>query len=139
MSNDVSKLSGMQLLTEGFNFYFEVEDKKIHAWGSAKSGKERVSIDGEIVSEKSSISKRSVHPFMIDGKEYEIEFQNISLWTGELHCSLIKEGTHVETQKQIPKSSANKKTSIWWVIFWLIAGFIFGYTSVDFIVNAFTH
>lgn len=140
LDNDVSaeKVDGLALFKDGFNFNFKVGDHLIHAWGSAKSGKELVHVDGQVVSDKRSFSRRSVHTFNLDNDSYEIEFQTVSLLTGELHCSLIKDGVHVETLKQVPKYTANKKEAKWRIGLWFVIGFFFGMFAVDQIISWFS-
>ncbi|MBU2883689.1 hypothetical protein KO525_01225 [Psychrosphaera sp. B3R10] len=135
---EVNQIGTMALFSDGFSFNFEFGGHKILAWGSAKSGKEKVFVDGQVVGEKRSFTRRSVIPFTIGKDELEIEFHTVSLLTAELHCTLIKNGVHVETQKQIPKYTANKKKSKWRIAFWFAIGFVFGFFAIDEIVAFFS-
>lgn len=137
-SQRVDQIGTMALFNDGFSFNFEFGHHKIHAWGSAKSGKEKVFVDGQVVGEKRSFTRRSVIPFTIGNDELEIEFHTVSLLTAELHCSLIKNGVHVETQKQVPKYTADKKKSKWRIAFWFVIGFVFGFFAIDEILAFFS-
>lgn len=108
-NDSVKKVSGMTLLSDGFRFNFKTNGHEIEAWGSGKSGKESITFDGTLVSEKRSLRRKSVHSFEHDGVSYEVEFNMVNLLTSELHCSLIKDGVHVETRKVVPKSTSSKK------------------------------
>ena len=89
--------------TEGYTFTFVHQGHEIVAFGSAKSGKETLTIDGKLISKKRSFGRRSVHTFMLNGTAFEVEFYMANMFTGELHCSLIEDGTHVATQKKALK------------------------------------
>jgi hypothetical protein len=122
ISNDVT-------YGEGYHFYFEVDGHHIHAYGSAKSGKEKVFVDDELVAEKRSFSFKSCLSFTLDENLYEVEFNMAKVFTGELHCTLIKNGTHVRTQKKALKSyfHLTKKRFLVWLPLCVLLGFVFGY------------
>jgi hypothetical protein len=86
--------------TAGFNFEFFEGDNTIKAFGSAKSGKEQVFFNGVLMAEKRSFGRKSCLNFESNGYQYEVEFHMANLFTGELHCTLIKDGVHVKTFKQ---------------------------------------
>jgi diaminopimelate epimerase len=134
---DVEKIGGRALLTKGFNFKFNTEGHEVHAWGSAKSGKEKVYVDGKLVSSKWSFTKKSLHTFTVNNISYELEFNMVSLLTGELHCILIRKGVHVETQKQVAKFTANKRLMKWRIFLWFVIGFAFGFFGIDRIMSIF--
>jgi hypothetical protein len=134
---DVEKIGGRALLTKGFNFKFNAEGHEVHAWGSAKPGKEKVYVDGKLVSSKWSFTKKSLHTFTVNNISYELEFNMVSLLTGELHCILIRKGVHVETQKQVAKFTANKRLMKWRIFLWFVIGFAFGFFGIDRIMSIF--
>jgi len=115
--------------TGGYHFYFEVDGHHIHAFGSAKSGKEKIFVDNELVAEKRSLRFKSCLSFVIAENVYEIEFNMVKLFTGELHCTLIKNGTHVRTQKKALKTKYHltKKRILIGLPICVILGFIFGF------------
>lgn len=136
-ANTISQIGTVSLFSDGFKFLFKVNDHNVLAWGSAKSGNEKVFIDDKLTSEQRNFTRRSVHTFMLDGNSYEIEFNTVSLLTGELHCSLIKDGVHVKTLKQVPKYTANKKQTKLRFALWFAMGFVFGAYAIDKIISAF--
>ncbi|MDA8622347.1 hypothetical protein N9L48_06845 [Psychrosphaera sp.] len=136
-NDGVKKLSGITLLSDGFRFHFEIGGHKIEAWGSSKSGKESVSFDGSLVSEKRSLRRKSLHSFEHQGVLYEVEFNMVNMLTSELHCSLIKEGVHVETQKVMPKSTSSKKEFFKGFFTWFIVGSISGFVAMTVFLNYF--
>jgi len=111
---------------DGYHFKFELDGYKIHAHGSAKSGKEQIFINDKEIAEKRSFGRKSILNFVLDENTYEIEFNMVNLLTGELHCSLIKNGTHIKTQKKSLKryyQIGSKRT-----LFWLVCiGGLVGY------------
>lgn len=111
---------------EGYYYCFQYLGAEIIAKGSAKSGKETILINGKLVSEKRSFFRRSCHKFELDGHKLEMEFYMANMRTGELHCSLIDDDTHVETQKLALKTHyhlTNKRMYIWLPLFTIVGGF----------------
>jgi hypothetical protein len=109
---------------DGYHFEFEIDGYKIHTHGSAKSGKEQVYINDKKIAEKRSFKRKSILNFVLDENKYEIEFNMVSLLTGELHCSLIKNGTHIKTHKKALKryyQIGSKRTLLW---LFLIGGLV---------------
>ncbi|MBU2918040.1 hypothetical protein KO505_08705 [Psychrosphaera sp. F3M07] len=137
-NQDVEKIGGRSIFSKGFNYKFNVEGHEIHAWGSAKSGKEKVFVDGKLVSSKWSLTKKSIHTFKLNNDSYELEFNMVSLITSELHCILIKNGVHLETQKQVPKYSSDKKKGKTLILVLFVIGFLFGLFGVDAIISLFS-
>ena len=131
-NQDVEKIGGRALFSKGFNYKFNVEGHEVHAWRSAKSGKEKVHVDGNLVSSKWGFTRKSLHTFTVNNISYELEFNMVSLLTGELHCILIRKGVHLETQKQVAKYTANKTLTKWIVLFYFVIGFAFGFFGIAF-------
>jgi len=117
---------------DGYTYTFHHNGHEIVAHGSAKSGKETLTVDDKQISVKRSFGRRSTHTFTLDGVNYEIEFYMANMFTGELHCMLIEEGTHVSTQKKALKKrnqiNARKALLIMLVAF-LVGGAV-GFVSV---------
>lgn len=129
-NHSVEKLSGMTLLSDGFRFHFKVDDHEIEAWGSGKSGKESVTFDGVVVSEKRSLRRKSIHSFEHQGVLFEIEFNMVNMLTSELHCSLIKDGVHVETRKVMPKATSSKSEFLKGFLTWFAIGGVCGFVGM---------
>lgn len=104
----------------GYHFQFDVNGHIFELKASANSGKERVWLDGQLVSERRTIRRRSCHAINVDNKLYELEFYVAKLLSGEVHCTLIEDGTHVITKKQA------LSTNIFYVIAMTIAGALAG-------------
>lgn len=100
--DDYQKVKSKDALLKGYSFLFKDGDTTIECWGSTFSGKEKIKVDGNVVSEQRNMtSRKSLHEFDHQGINYEVEFNVISMLTGELHCILIKDGVHFETKKLI--------------------------------------
>ena len=129
--NTLSKKNSTVSFRGGYNFLFEDEGHLIRVHGSAVTGKESIYVDDKLVTDKRSLGRRSCLSFAIDGIEYEAEFYVANLLTGETHCSLIKEGVHVETLKRTLKKSQqlNTKSLLISLLTGAIAGFC-GYMIV---------
>ena len=118
--------------TEGYTFTFVHQGHEIVAFGSAKSGKETLTIDGKLISKKRSFGRRSVHTFMLNGTAFEVEFYMANMFTGELHCSLIEDGTHVATQKKALKKRYHISSRFRILVFLglFVAGGVLGYLTM---------
>jgi len=114
---------------DGFHFYYQYQDHTIHAFGSAVTGKEIVYLDDKIVAEKRSFGRKSCLSFEINTKSFEIEFNMVNLFTGELHCSLIQEGVHVKTFKRALKKKNHATLKNLTKCFFLGAGIGIGFTG----------
>jgi len=86
-------------ISKGINFHFQDGDNQIRAFASMFSGKEVIHFNGQEVNAKRSMRRRSLHTFTIDNIQYEIEFFTASILLGHINCTLIKNGTHVQTLK----------------------------------------
>jgi len=126
--NSVNVDDGVNYKT-GFNFIFSEEGNTIRAFGSAKSGKEQVFVNDNLMTEKRSFGRRSCLSFESNEHQYEVEFHMVNLFTGELHCTLIKDGVHVKTLKQslAKKYQLNGKTKL---LFLVSQGFVAGFVLV---------
>lgn len=114
--------SAKELWKKGYNFYFNLNNHEIHVYGSSLSGKEIIYVDGEIVCEKRSLLTTSNLEFILDGDKIEVELNVVSLLKSEMHCVLIKNDVHVETQI----ISSSPKT--FWMSF--AAGTIMGFVGM---------
>ncbi len=130
-NNSVEKLSGMTLLSDGFRFEFKIDGHEVEAWGSGKSGKESVTFDGTLVSEKRSLRRKSTHSFEHQGVLYEVEFNMVNMLTSELNCTLIRDGVHVETRKVMPKTTSSKKEFLKGFLTSFVIGGICGFVGMS--------
>jgi hypothetical protein len=129
-----------ELLKNGLKAEFHDGDNHIVAWGGI-SGKERIELNGQVVSEKRNLFKRScLHTFEDLGVLYEVEINAVNMMTGEIHFILIKEGVHVETKKLVICQPFNKKPTTgrdFWRQFavYFVLGFVVGFTTVHYFVE----
>jgi hypothetical protein len=76
-------------LFKGIWFVFRDGDREIAAHNSLFA-KERVFINGEIVSENRSLNRIGKHQFIFNRSEYEVVFNVSKVIKGEMECSLFK-------------------------------------------------
>lgn len=70
----------------------------IQVWGSNLSGKEKVFLNDELVSEQRSVKMKNGHNFKDkNGQNYEVKFEMESLLKGSLVCRLKKDDTLLRT------------------------------------------
>ena len=84
---------------DGYYFSFQQNEHLIEVKASAKSGKERIFVDGKLVSEIRNWGTSSCTEIKVGRDKYEVEVTMAKILSGEVHCTLIKDNTHVETQK----------------------------------------
>ena len=58
-TNESDALGLSVSLTEGIECFFDVGEHIIHVWGSAWSGRETVSVDGQVVSDTRNLTRLS--------------------------------------------------------------------------------
>lgn len=128
-NNNSVKIDDGANYTTGFNFEFLQGDNTIRAFGSAKSGKEQVFFNDVLMAEKRSFGRKSCLSFDSNSYQYEVEFHVVNLFTGELHCTLIKDGVHVKTFKQslAKKYQINGKRKLFFIV---SQGFLAGFVLV---------
>ncbi len=83
-------------LLRGVWFVFQDGSDVIRAWSSGLTGMERVYVNDELVSQKRSAGLKSEHEFSINGDQFKISFNVISVLKGELLCSLGKNNTMIK-------------------------------------------
>lgn len=122
----------------GYEFYFYDCGHEILAVGSSWSGKETVILNGKEVSSVRNLNKRiAVQQFKIEKEHYELEMNMVEIMTGELHCTLIKNGVHFETQKLSAYSRGSLPSLIKITLISAIVGLIIGFLSVNLLKNWF--
>lgn len=84
-------------LRNGYWFYFDDEGTSITAFGSTLSGREKVFVDDELISSKQNWRFSNCHKFTLNNADYEVEFRVTNWRTGELVCSLRKNGALLDT------------------------------------------
>ncbi len=124
---------GTVRFSKGYNYSFEDNGHVIHLHCSAINGREKLYIDNKFASKKWSFRRKSIHIFSIEKDSYEIELYVVDILSGETHCTLIKNGVHVQTLKQaLTKSRQLDKDKLWWSIpLIFLAGVIGGISMVE--------
>jgi hypothetical protein len=86
-------------LLKGYWFIFQDGDREIAAHASALSGRERVFVNGRLVSRKRSLTLTSNHQFLWEGSTYIIVFHAPRLLAAQLECSLTKDNVFIDRFK----------------------------------------
>ena len=117
-------------LSNGYWFYFNDEGTPITAFGSALNGSEKVFIGDELISSKRNWRLSTSHKVTHNGADYEVEFRVTNWRTGELVCSLKKNGVLLDTATKAYATTPDKAFS--WKKFLLsfVYGSIFGFCVV---------
>ncbi len=88
-------------LSRGLKFDFRDGDTVISFWLSILTGKEKVLIGDEVVSEKRTFWKSSTHSFQYMGNNYVIEFNAKSHFKYSCTCTLTKNGALIRESQLI--------------------------------------
>lgn len=124
-SNNNEQVSESVSYRDGYYFPFQQGEHLIEVKASAKSGRESIYVDGKLVSEFRNWGTSSCTSIKVGKETYEIEVKMAKILSGEVHCTLIKDSTHVETQKLALKKRYQFRGKR--VFFYLpLAGFIGG-------------
>ncbi|ESP90935.1 MULTISPECIES: hypothetical protein [Pseudoalteromonas] len=99
---------------KGATFIFKVDSNEIVYKCSPFSGKELVSVNGNLVSESQSYKLKSSHRFVVDGVKYEVNFESKDLINGDNECSLVKEGQLIKLYK-LKYIKPPKKPIYYWI------------------------
>jgi len=128
-----SNTDGTVRFSKGYNYSFEENGHVIHLHCSAVNGREKLYIDNELASKKWSFRRKSLHTFSMGKDAYEVELHVVDILRGETHCTLIKNGVHVQTLKQaLTKSGQLDKGKLWWSIpLIFLLGAIGGFSMVE--------
>ena len=111
----------------GVWFYQTIHGHQLAVYGSYFSGKERIWLDDELVSEKNSMKLRSRHGIDIEGQTYEIDFGFKSIWAlllGEFSLDIHSQG---ETLFSGTKAMLTRKQTMVAFLASFIAGGLAGY------------
>lgn len=84
---------------KGMSFRFRDADNEIIYKCSSISEKEKVEVNGRLISEAKNFTTRSNHTFFVDGVEYLIQLVAKSLLKGPYECSLSKNRVVLKTYK----------------------------------------
>ena len=116
----------------GIHFFFIDGDREIKLWGSKFTGKERISVNAQIISEKRTYGFKSVHTFNIESDIYEIELAVMNPLTENMSCTLIKNGTHFKTTKYSLWKDKKSLTKVFFTSFAI--GATLGYTFINYVL-----
>jgi hypothetical protein len=109
---------------KGLWFIFRDGDLEIAAHGSTL-GQERIFVNGKLVSQKRSLSKKSTHQFISEGNIYEIMFVVSKASSTEMECSLTRDNICIGIFKTYYKQASTVKSPIK-IFFDIILGLIIG-------------
>jgi hypothetical protein len=113
---------------KGFSFVFTEGEDQIVAWFSAFSGKEKVFVNGTLVSEQRNYSTNSTNTFSVGNNSYSTNLLIKSLFKGPFICTLFKNGREHKRQKLIfPTHANNKKSFFLHFLIFLFVGILFGF------------
>lgn len=117
-------------LRKGIRAFFDIDDITIAFWGSAWTGREVVTVDDRIVSDKRSLRFRTAHDFEHAGVRYTLVFEVVSILRGEFLIELYREGVRVDSdsfrQTDLGVNPATGRFSAWRLVRKLAPYFVLG-------------
>ena len=124
----------MDLLRNGFWFYFSHNNHEFAAHASGLTGSESIYVDDSRISKKVSWRFTSHHEFTVDGHNYRIEFAVKSAWRGQLVCNFyVDDVLHESTE--FAMAVANQKVGWTSIAILFVIGMIFGYLGAYIAIN----
>ncbi len=112
----------------GYSFTFTEGDDQIVAWFSAFSGKEKVFVNGALISEQRNYSTDSTNTFTIGENSYSTNLLVKNIFKGPFVCTLFKNGKEHKRKKLIfPTPTKNKKSFFLYLVFFIFIGILFGF------------
>ncbi|MBN7819784.1 hypothetical protein [Bowmanella yangjiangensis] len=101
----------------GMNFTFFDEGKMIIFKGSSFTGREIVTLDGEVVSDQKSYRRNSIHNFEHAGKNYQIQLVANSIVKGDIDCHFSVNDKIVTSYKLNYEKKKKNSVALFLVIF----------------------
>jgi len=86
-------------LRKGIRAFFDLDDITIAFWGSAWTGREIVTVEDRIVSDKRSFRFTTPHHFEHAGIHYKLVFHVASILRGEFRIELYRNGVLVDSDR----------------------------------------
>jgi hypothetical protein len=117
-------------LSKGLWFIFTNGGRGISAQCSVLTGKERIFVDGSLVSEKWSFSKNSTHQFVVGDDTYEVVFFIPHILKGTIECTLKKNGVRVECFKTNYRYRHRVVSLLAYALIGALLGFFVGYFNL---------
>lgn len=124
--NKIPKTSQVSLF-RGLWFIFRDGKQEIAAYYSAITGQERMFINGELISKKTSLSRTSEHQFSVNGNIYKTIFYAPQMLEREIKCFLIKDGKCIKGFKTSYKYKFRIFNFIAKLLIGLLGGAVIGY------------
>ena len=118
-------------LSKGINAFFDIDDITIAFWGSAWTGREVVTVDDRVVSDKRSLRYVTEHHFEHAGIQYKLVFRVKSIMRGEMQIELYREGKLVDSDywRQtafVGRDPVTGDFSLWRTVIKIAPYFVFG-------------
>ena len=86
-------------MRKGIRAFFDIDGITIAFWGSAWTGREVVTVDDRVVSNKRSLRFATEHHFEHAGIHYKLVFRVLSMLGGHMRIELYREGERVDSDE----------------------------------------
>jgi hypothetical protein len=117
-------------MRKGIRGFFDIDGITIAFWGSAWTGREVVTVDDRVVSNKRSLRFATEHHFEHAGIHYKLVFRVLSMLGGHMRIELYREGERVDSdefrQKYTVVDPETGKVSIGRTIVRMLPYFVLG-------------
>lgn len=105
-------------------FKYEDEDISLVACGSRRSGKEWVTANGDVVSEKRNMRRNSIHSFEYGDHAYVVKYSVQSILKGVLRCEISKDKNVVKKYEATYLLGGGPAPFVIFVLFGVISAFV---------------
>mgnify|MGYP006269663311 FL=1 len=117
-------------MRKGIRAFFDIDGITIAFWGSAWTGREVVTVDDRVVSNKRSLRFVTEHRFEHAGIRYKLVFRAVSMLAGHMRIELYREGALVDSdefrQKNAFVDSKTGRVSVRRAILKILPYFVLG-------------
>ena len=121
-------------LKSGWWFFFEHQGHQIAVNGSAWTGRERVWLDDQLVSDVYSFGLTTRHDFVVDGVNCQVVFKIESILKGTVGCEFVS-GGQVLHSAAMGLSTEPGKNAWWSMLAGLLFGALGGYVIAEWVLS----
>ncbi len=117
-------------MRKGIRAFFDIDGITIAFWGSAWTGREVVTVDDRVVSNKLSLRFATEHHFEHAGIHYKLVFRVLSMLGGHMRIELYREGELIDSdefrQKYAVVDPGTGRVSLWRTFLRILPYFVLG-------------
>ena len=112
-----------------WNSYFDLAEHTVRVSGSNLTGHEYVYLDDELVSKKLNWTFKSSHQITLNGQDYVIVIELLSVMTPQIRVQLVQGGQVIDEDYIFKNDGSARRHSLAHFGVGLLGGFVGGYLT----------